>query len=37
MLGADFVECDKHFGVDGARDVENGAGDALHARDAVFI
>ena len=37
MLGANFVECNKHGGVDGARDVEEGAGDALYARDAAFI
>ena len=37
MLGTDFVECDDHGGVDGAIDVEKVAGDALHARDAVFI
>ena len=37
MLGANFVECDKHGGVDSARDVEKGAGDDLHAHDAAFI
>ena len=37
MLGADFVECNKYGGVDGARDVEEGAGDALYARGAAFI
>ena len=37
LIVADFVECDKHGGVDGARDVEKGAGDALRARDAAFI
>ena len=37
LLGANFVGCDKNGGVDGARDVEKGAGDALHARDASFI
>ena len=37
MFGANFVECDNHGGVDGARDVEEGVGDALHVRDAAFI
>ena len=37
MLGADFVECDKHCGVDGARDVEESDGNALHVRDSAFI
>ena len=37
LLGADFVERNEHGGVDGARDVEKGSGDALHARDAVFL
>ena len=37
MLGADFVECDKHCGVDGARDVAKSAGNALHAHDAAFV
>ena len=37
MLGADFVECDEHGGVDSARDVEEGVGNALHACDAAFI
>ena len=37
MLGANFIERYKHGGVDGARDLENGAGDALHAHDAAFI
>ena len=37
LLGTNFVECEEHGGVDGARDVEKGVGDALHARDAVFI
>ena len=32
-----FFEFNKHGGVNGARDVEEGAGDALHAHDAVFI
>ena len=37
MLGANLVECNEHGGVDGARDVEEVANDALHARDAAFI
>ena len=37
MLGTDFVERNKHGGVDRARDVEKGAGDALYARDAAFL
>ena len=37
MLGTDFVECDEHGGIDVARYVEKGAGDALHARDDAFI
>ena len=37
LLGANFIECDEHCGVDGARDVEESDGDALHARDAAFI
>ena len=37
MLGANFIERDKHGGVDGPRDVEKGAGDNFHARDAAFI
>ena len=37
LLGADFVERDKHGGVDGARDAEKGACDALRARDAAFL
>ena len=37
LLGADLVEGDEHGGVDGARYVEKGAGDAFYARDAAFI
>ena len=37
LLVADFVELDKHGGVNGERDVEKGAGNALHARDAAFL
>ena len=37
FLGANFVECDEHGGVDGARYVEEGAGDALHEHDVTFI
>ena len=37
LLGADFIECNKHGGVNVARDVGKGSGDALHARDAAFI
>ena len=32
-----FVLRDEHFGVDGARDVEEGASDTLHTYYAVFI
>ena len=37
MLGAYFVERDKHRGVEGARNIEEGASDTLHACDAAFI
>ena len=37
LLGADLVERNKHGGVDGARDVDKGDNDALHARDSAFI
>ena len=37
MLGANFIEGNKHCGVDGARDVEESAGNYLHARDAAFF
>ena len=37
LLGADFVKRGKHGGVNGARDVDKGAGNALHARDATFL
>ena len=35
--GANFVERDDYCGIDSARDVEEGAGDTLHACDAAFI
>ena len=37
LLCANFIECENHCGVDGARDLEESARNALHARDAVFI
>ena len=37
LISANFVQCDNHGGVDSARDVEKGTGDALRARDAAFI
>ena len=37
LLGANFIEWDKHCGVNGARDVEKSAGDALQVRDAAFV
>ena len=37
LLGADSVERDEHGGVDGARDVDKGADNALHAHDAAVI
>ena len=37
LLGANFIECDEHCGVDGTRDVEESAGNALYARDAAFV
>ena len=37
LIGANFVERDKHCGVDGTRYLEEGAGDTLHACDAKFI
>ena len=37
LLRSDFVERNEHGGIDGARDVEEGAGDALHAFDTVFL
>ena len=37
MLGTNFIECDEHCGVDGARYVDKSAGDAFHARDAAFF
>ena len=36
LLDAYFVEHDKHGGVNGARDVEEGAGDTLHICDATL-
>ena len=37
MIGADFVERNKHGGFNGARDVEKGSGNTLHERDAAFL
>ena len=37
FLRADLVERDEHGGIDGAEDVEEGAGDAFHARDVTFF
>ena len=37
LLGSDFIECDNHCGVDGARYAEESTGNALHVRDAAFI
>ena len=37
MLGANFIECDKHCGFDSERYLEKSVGDALHARDAAFV
>ena len=37
LLGAYFIERDKHCGAEGARNVEEGAGDTLHMCDAEFI
>ena len=37
MLGADFVECNNHCGVNGTRDVDKSAGNNLHACDAAFV
>ena len=37
LLSANFIECDENCGIEGARYVEESAGDALHARDATFI
>ena len=37
LFGANFVERKEHSGVDGARDVGEGAGNNLHACDAAFI
>ena len=37
MLSANFIERDKHGGVDGKRDAEKGASDALHAHDVAFL
>ena len=37
LIDAYFVDRDKHRGVGGARNVEEGSGDNFHACDAVFI
>ena len=37
LISADFVESNNYGGVNGARDVEEGAGNALYAHDAAFI
>ena len=37
LLGANFVKRNDHGGVDGARDVEKRANDALHACDVAFL
>ena len=37
LFGAYVIERDKHCGVDGRCNVEEGAGDTLHACDAAFI
>ena len=37
LFGANFVDRDDHSGVDGARDVEDGAGDTFHACNATSI
>ena len=37
LFGADFVESEEHGGIDGAGDVEERSGYALHAHDAVFF
>ena len=37
LLGANFIECDKTCGVDGARDVGESAGNDLYARDDMFV
>ena len=37
LIGAYFVESDKHCGVDCKHDVEEGSGDTLHTCDASFI
>ena len=37
FLGAYFVESDKHCGVNGTCNVEEGAGNTLHECDATFI
>ena len=37
MPGDDFIECNDNGGVNGARDVEEGAGDSLDSRDAALI
>ena len=37
LLGANFIECKEHCGVDGARDVKASASNDLHVRGAAFI
>ena len=37
LFGANFFERDKHCGVDGAQDVEEGDGNTLHRCDVAFI
>ena len=37
LLGAYFVERDKHRGIDSTCNVEEGSGDTLHACDATFV
>ena len=36
LLGDDFVEHNKHGVIDGAWDIDERSGDALHAHDAAF-
>ena len=37
LISANSVERNRHGGIDGARDVEKGADNALHAHDAAFL
>ena len=37
LLGANFVECDKHGGVNSVRDLDKGAGNAQHRHDSALI